>query len=173
MHRKVRNVRKDFQHKTTSSMIVKCSGFVLEDLNIKGMVKNHCLARSISDAGWYEFKRQLRYKSEWAGLPLIEIGRFEASSKTCCSCGWKDIGQTLADREFVCQECGNVLDRDYNAAINIRKIGLKAVPWDSREQDGSPVKTLEDDKRFMSQGRCLSMSQEKECSGLNGFGSLN
>lgn len=174
LHRKVRNVRSDFQHKTTSNMITKCGGFVMEDLNIKGMVKNHCLARSISDAGWYEFKRQLRYKSEWAGLPFLEIGRFEASSKTCCSCGWKDKEQTLADREFECQQCGMSLDRDYNAAINIRNIGLKTVPWDTRELDGSAVKTLEDDKRFMLQKcRCLSMSQEKEHSGLNGFGSLN
>ena len=65
------------------------------------------------------------------------------------------------------------LDRDYNAAINIRNIGLKTVPWDTRKLDGLAVKTLEDDKRFMPLGRCLSMSQEKEHSGLNGFGSLN
>lgn len=177
LHRKVRNVRKDFQHKTTHDMITKCGGFVLEDLNIKGMVKNHCLARSISDAGWYEFKRQLRYKSEWAGLPFFEIGRFEASSKTCCSCGWKDKDQTLSDREFECEECGMSLDRDYNAAINIRNIGLKTVPWGTREQDGLTVKTLEDDKRFMDAAkaadRCLSMSQEKEHLGLNGIVSLN
>lgn len=174
LHRKVRSVRSDFQHKTTSNMITKCGGFVMEDLNIKGMVKNHCLARSISDAGWYEFKRQLRYKSEWAGLPFMEIGRFEASSKTCCSCGWKDKDQTLADREFECKQCGISLDRDYNAAINIRNIGLKTVPWDTRKLDGSTVKTLEDDKRFMLQKcRCLSKNQEKEHSGLNGFGSSN
>ncbi len=173
LHRKVRNVRRDFQHKTTHSMITKCGGFVLEDLNIKGMVKNHCLARSISDAGWYEFKRQLRYKSEWAALPFIEIGRFEASSKICCSCGWKDKEQTLADREFECEQCGMSLDRDYNAAINIRNIGLKTVPWDTRKLDGSTVKTLEDDKRFMPLGRCFSMSQEKEHLGLTGFGLLN
>lgn len=167
LHRKVRNVRQDFQHKTTARMIAKYDGFVLEDLNIKGMVKNHCLARSISDAGWHKFKRQLRYKSEWSGKLFREIDRFEPSSRTCNACGWYNASLTLADREFVCQGCGVVGDRDHNAALNIRDIGLKAVLWGTQEQDGSPVKTLGDDKRFMPQGRCLSLSQEKECSGLD------
>jgi putative transposase len=84
IHRKIRNVRRDFQHKCTRSMIAKCDGFVLEDLNIKGMVKNHCLAKAISDVGWYEAKRQLKYKSEWFGKLYLEVGRFDPSSK-CCS----------------------------------------------------------------------------------------
>jgi putative transposase len=173
LHRKVRNVRNDFQYKTTARMIANYDGFVLETLNIKGMVKNHCLARSISDAGWHEFKRQLRYKSEWAGKLFREIDTFEPSSKTCNACGWYNKNLTLADREFVCQGCGVVEDRDHNAALNIRDIGLKAVLRDTQKQDGLPVKTLEDDKRFMPQGRCLSLSQEKECSGLDGFGTSN
>lgn len=174
LHRKIRNVRQDFQHKTTARMITKYDGFVLEDLNIKGMLKNHCLAKAISDAAWHETKRQLRYKSEWAGKPFIEIGRFEPSSKTCSCCGWYNKDLTLADREFICQGCGVVLDRDENAAINIRNIGLKAVLRDTQEQDGSPVETAEDDKRFMLlECRCLSKSQQKELSGLKGILPLN
>jgi putative transposase len=129
LHRKIRNVRRDFQHKTTSSMIAKYDGFVLEDLNIKGMLKNHCLAKAISDAGWHEHKRQLRYKSEWAGKPCMDIDRFEPSSKTGSCCGWYNPDLKLSDREFVCQGCGTVTGRDLNAAINIRNFGLKAVPW--------------------------------------------
>jgi IS605 OrfB family transposase len=154
-------------------MITKYDGFVLEDLNIQGMLKNHCLAKAISDAGWYEYKRQLLYKAEWAGKPVIEIGRFEPSSKTCSCCGWYDKDLTLADREFVCQECSNIQDRDLNAAINIRNIGMKTVGWDCIRTGELVSRTAEDDKRFMPQGRCLSKNQQKECSGLNELVSLN
>lgn len=173
LYRKISDSRHDFHHKTTSGMINKCGGFVMENLNIMGMLKNHSLAKSISDAGWYEFKRQLRYKSEWSSLPFIEIGRFEATSKICCCCGWRDDGLSLSDRQFKCESCGNAMDRDRNAAINIKNIGLNSVPWDARERGGSAAKTLEDDERFMPQGRCSSLSQEKECLGLNCESLLN
>jgi putative transposase len=174
IHRKIRNVRQDFQHKTTADMITKYDGFVLEDLNIQGMAKNHHLAKAIGDAAWYEFKRQLQYKSNWSGKMFLQIDRFEPSSKTGSCCGWYNKDLTLDDREFVCQRCGSVLDRDLNAAINIRNIGLKTVPWGTRKQDGSSVKTAEDDKRFMLlECRCLPKNQQKECSGLDSICSLN
>ncbi len=167
LHRKIRNVRQDFQHKTTHDMINKYDGFVLEDLNIKGMLKNHCLARAISDAAWFEWKRQLKYKAEWNNKWFLQIDRFEPSSKTCCECGWYNPNLTLADREFVCMNCGVVNDRDENAAINIRNIGLKTVPEDKRKQDTLGVKRL-----GMIRGSCYlsaganQVNQEKECSGL-------
>ena len=173
LHRKVRNVRQDFQHKTTHNMITKYDGFVLEDLNIKGMLKNHCLAKAISDAAWHEWKRQLKYKSEWNNKLFLQIDRWEPSSKTCSDCGWYNLNLTLSDREFVCMNCGVVHDRDENAAINIRKIGIKTVPQVEREQGSrKATKTLGETRGSffsMENSRCLSGNQEKECLGLNKF----
>ena len=127
LHKKIRNVRKDFLHKLTHNMIAKYDGFILEDLNIKGMMKNHKLAKSISDVSWSEYERQLAYKSEWSGKYFIKIDRFEASSKTCSKCGWKNEELTLKDRVFICKECGLVIDRDSNASINIKRVGMELL----------------------------------------------
>jgi len=89
------------------------------------MLKNHCLAKSISDVAWFELKRQLVYKSEWYGNNLLFIGRFEPSSKTCSSCGTINKELKLSDREWVCQCCGVKHDRDINAANNIKNFGLR------------------------------------------------
>lgn len=159
LHRKVRNVRRDFQHKVTAHMIAKYEGFAMEDLNIKGILSNHCLSKAVSDCGWFEFKRQLRYKSEWNGKPLVEIGRSEPSSKTCSDCGWSNKNLTLKDREFVCLECGQVMDRDLNAAVNIKNIGLKIL---RDTQKFTPVEI--GGCRTLVQ--CQSEKQEKEVLGL-------
>lgn len=124
LHEKVANQRKDFLHKTSATLIKNHDSICIEDLNVKGMVKNHSLALSISDAGWGEFVRQLEYKSEWYGKNIIRIGRFEPSSKTCSHCGMINKDLTLDQREWTCV-CGKVLDRDINAAINIKNFGLK------------------------------------------------
>lgn len=125
IHRKINNVRKDFQHKTTHNIIAKYDVIVLEDLNIKGMMKNHKLAKAIFDCAWYEYKRQLKYKALWNYKTIIEINRFEATNKTCSCCGWKDINLTLNNRIFNCIKCGYIEDRDINAAINIKQAGEK------------------------------------------------
>lgn len=125
IHRKIRNIRRDFQHKSTSCTIAKCDGVCLETLNIKGMMSNHTLAKAVADCGWYEYKRQLRYKADWLGKVFVEIDRFAPSSKCCSGCGWKNDNLRLSDRVFVCSECGLEIDRDLNAAINIRCWGLK------------------------------------------------
>jgi putative transposase len=88
IHTKIKNVRGDFLHKTTSNMIAKYDGVVLEDLNVRGMMKNHCLAKSIADVSWSEFKRQLKYKAMWNSKHFVLIGRFEPTSKTCSNCGY-------------------------------------------------------------------------------------
>lgn len=155
IHRKIRNIRRDFQHKETRLTIAKCDGVVLENLNISGMMKNHHLAKSIADCGWFEYKRQLKYKCQWYGKIYLEIGRFEPTSKCCSGCGWKDINLCLSDRIFRCKGCGLEIDRDTNAAINIRNCGLNIL-WDTQEY------TPGDDWRFMPQGRCQSMSQEQK-----------
>lgn len=124
LHEKVANQRKDFLHKVSSDLINNHDSIALEDLNISGMLKNHCLAGSISDVSWGMFVTMLEYKAKWNGVNILRIGRFEPSSKTCSECGYINKGLTLKDREWACPECGSVLDRDQNAAINIKNFAL-------------------------------------------------
>ena len=97
-----------------------------ESLNVKGMLRNHHLARSISDASWYELARQLEYKSRWHGRKYIKIDTFFASSQVCSNCGHKEQKvKNLAVRSWICPKCSAVHDRDINAAINILREGLR------------------------------------------------
>jgi putative transposase len=119
-HEKVANQRADFLHKT-SRWLVDNYGFVgVEDLNVKGMLRNHCLARAISDAGWGEMRRQLEYKGTWYGTQIQTIDRFFPSSKTCSDCGNVLPELNLSVRSWECPACGTFHDRDLNAAINIK-----------------------------------------------------
>ena len=125
IHEKVANQRKNFLHIVSTRLIRENQSIATEDLNIPGMVKNHKLARSINDAGWGEFMRQLEYKADWYGKNIIRIGRFDPSSKACSVCGNINKELTLNDREWACNGCGTVLNRDVNAAINIKNFALK------------------------------------------------
>ena len=127
IHEKIANKRVDFQHKLSRQLVDDHDAIVLESLNIKGMVKNHHLAKSISDAGWSEFMRQIKYKADWAGKTVVQIGRWEPSSKTCHSCGYKLDELTLDVREWTCPRCGTAHDRDINAAINIKALGIEQL----------------------------------------------
>jgi putative transposase len=123
LHGRVANRRNDFTHRL-SSQIAKTHGAIcMEDLAVKNLVKNHHLARSISDAAWGELGSQLRYKAEWYGAILVVAPRFFASTKTCSSCGWVWQDMTLADHVFACQRCDLVADRDTNAAANLAAWG--------------------------------------------------
>jgi len=125
LYRKIRNQRLDFLHKTSASVIAKHS-VVLEDLNVKGMMKNRCLSKAISDAGWFEFRRQLDYKAKWNGKLFITIGPREPTSKKCSCCG--NIQEMpLRKTVYSCPVCGMTMDRDLNAAINILNIGLNTA----------------------------------------------
>lgn len=124
-YRDITNKRNDFLHKLSSYLVNNYKTICLEDLNVKGMVQNHHLARAIQDASWSEFVRQLQYKSDWNGVNTIYIGRFEPSSKTCHNCGYVNHDLKLSDRKWVCPQCGEHLDRDINAAINIKEIAFK------------------------------------------------
>lgn len=124
-YEKIRNCSDDYLHKLTKKISKsQADVFFVEDLNIQGMMKNHKLAKSISEKSWYKFKTLLKYKAEWQGKKVIEIGMFEPSSKTCSVCGYKNDNLQLSDREWVCPECGTKHDRDINAAINIRQFGI-------------------------------------------------
>jgi putative transposase len=124
-HERVSNQRKDFLHKATNEITNRFNLIILEDLNIKGMVKNHKLAGAISDCGWNMFETMLKYKSEWKGKKVEYIGRFEPSSKICSNCGIKNDTLALADREWTCANCHTTHDRDINAAKNILSFGLR------------------------------------------------
>ena len=127
LHERVANQRKDFLHKTSTAIVKQYDTIVLEDLNIKGMVKNPHLSRAISDVGWSMFEGFIRYKCEWQGKNFEQIGRFEPSSKICSTCGHHKGELLLSEREWRCLKCETKHDRDLNAAINIRDLGLRAI----------------------------------------------
>lgn len=126
LHRCIANRRLDYQHKMTTKIASTYQVIGIEDLNVAGMLRNHCLALSIADAGFGEIRRQLSYKSEWYGGVIVEIDRFFPSSKLCRFCGCINSDLTLADRIWTC-DCGAVLDRDQNAALNIERQALSII----------------------------------------------
>jgi len=121
LHRKIANIRKDTLHKLTTLLAKNHGTVVIEDLNVSGMMANHKLAKAISDMSFFEFRRQLTYKCELYGSKLVVVDRWFPSSKTCSNCGTKKETLTLAERVFECSECGFVINRDLNAAINLSK----------------------------------------------------
>ena len=128
IHAKIKDARTDFLHKLTTNLVQSNSLIAIEDLAIKNMVKNHKLARSISDASWGEFFRQLEYKCDWYGRKLIKIDRFFPSSKRCNHCGFVMDKLPLNVRSWDCPSCGTKsIDRDINAGKNILAAGLAVL----------------------------------------------
>ena len=127
IYQRISNQRKDTLHKMTSILVkTKPRYIVIEDLNISGMMKNHRLAEAIGDASFNELKRQLFYKTAWYWGSIIEVDRFFPSSKICFKCGGINESLTLQDRVYSCS-CGNNINRDLNASINLEKYGLKKL----------------------------------------------
>ena len=126
-HYRVACQRQDALHKMSTHVARTYALIGLENLNTKGMLANHCLAQAVSDASFFEVKRQLLYKAEQYGGYVQLVDRWFPSSKTCSGCSWINDDLTLAERVFICHDCGLVIDRDLNAAINIRKEALRLI----------------------------------------------
>lgn len=127
LHSKISNIRTDFLHKLSSLIIRNFNYIGLESLNTQGMMKNHKLAKSLSDVSFYEFNRQLEYKANYQGKEIYRVDKFYPSSKTCCICGSIKQNLKLSDRVYKCDSCGNIIDRDINASINLEKFVNKSV----------------------------------------------
>jgi putative transposase len=141
-YRRVANLRANTLHQLTSRLAKTKSTVVIEDLNVAGMLKNHHLAQAIAEVGFGEFRRQLEYKARWYGCRVIVAERWFASSRTCSCCGWVDERLMLADRTFICRnperlDCGLVLDRDLNAAINLAQLAESSADSQNACGEGS------------------------------------
>ncbi|HET6484405.1 MAG TPA: RNA-guided endonuclease TnpB family protein, partial [Actinoplanes sp.] len=126
VHARIADRRRDYLHKLTTRLVRENQTIVIEDLTVRNMVKNHSLARSISDAAWHQFRTMMEYKAEWHGRDLIAVDRWFPSSKLCSACGRLAEKMPLNVRKWTCP-CGAVHDRDVNAARNILAEGLSVI----------------------------------------------
>jgi putative transposase len=164
-HARVANIRNDFLHKLSTRLVRENQAIVLEDLAVGNMLKNRSLARSISDAGWSEFRRQVTYKAPAAGCELLTVDRFYPSSKTCSGCGNSKSDLSLKDRVYRCAACGIELDRDHNAALNLRAAGLAVILARGPGSAGGGIAStakLPGLKRELGRGRTRSQTRKQE-----------
>ena len=124
VHEKITNSRNDMQHKVSSKLVKDYDLIAIEDLNVKAMVKNHCLAKAISDVAWSSFVSKLKYKAEWNDKEVVVIDRFYPSSKTCSCCDNVKQSLLLKERTWTCSKCNTIHDRDVNASKNILRRAL-------------------------------------------------
>ena len=124
INHRLANIRQNHIHQATSVIIKRKPSFVcLEDLNVRGMMKNRYLSEKIQEQNLYEFRRQIEYKAHWAKIPVVIADRWYPSSKTCVICGHVKKELNLSDRTYVCPACGNIIDRDFQAALNLKRYG--------------------------------------------------
>ena len=127
VHEKIANQRSTYLHQISSKLVNENQVICIEDLNVNGMMSNHKLAKSIQDLSFYEFRRQLEYKCRQNGRQLMIIDRFYPSSKTCHNCGYIYKSLKLNERDWICPHCRSLIDRDYNASLNILSEGLRQI----------------------------------------------
>ena len=133
LYKKINDKKQYYLHAVSNSLIDENQVICMEDLNVKGMVKNHNLAESICEMNWGEFRRMLEYKANWYNRKIVFVNRFYPSSKTCHNCGYINKELKLSDRQWICPVCGEVIERDYNAALNILDEGLRIIGCSTSE----------------------------------------
>lgn len=123
-YKRLSNIRHNYLHQITAEIISREPKFIcIEDLNVKGMTKNKHLSKAVQEQGFHEFRRQIEYKANWHNIPVIVADKWYPSSKTCCCCGHIKKDLKLFDRTYICPKCGNKIDRDYQASINLERYG--------------------------------------------------
>ena len=127
LYKRITDKKQYYLHQVSNYLIDENQVICMEDLNVSGMLRNHKLAGSIQELNFGEFKRMLEYKANWYGRKLIFVDRFYPSSKTCNHCGYINKKLKLSDRQWVCPNCGEIIERDYNAALNIRDEGIRLI----------------------------------------------
>ena len=127
LYKKINDQKQYYLHSVSNSLINENQVICMEDLNVKGMLKNHKLAESIQEMNFGEFKRILEYKAKWYNRRIVFVNRFYPSSKTCNNCGYIYKQLKLSDRQWICPKCGQLIERDYNAALNILTEGLRII----------------------------------------------
>ena len=127
VYKRINDRKQYYLHSISNSLIDENQVICMEDLNVKGMVKNHKLAESICEMNFGEFRRMLEYKAKWYNRKIVFVDRFYPSSKTCHNCGYVNKELKLSDRQWICPQCGEVIERDYNAALNILDEGLRIL----------------------------------------------
>ena len=126
-YKRITDKKQYYLHQVSNYLIDENQVICMEDLNVSGMLRNHKLAGSIQEMSFYEFKRMLEYKANWYGRKLVFVDRFYPSSKTCNHCGYVNKKLKLSDRQWICPDCGEIIERDYNAALNIRDEGIRMI----------------------------------------------
>ena len=127
LYKRITDKKQYYLHQVSNYLIDENQVICMEDLNVSGMLRNHKLAGSIQELNFGEFRRMLEYKANWYGRELIFVDRFYPSSKTCNHCGYVNKKLKLSDRQWICPNCGEIIERDYNAALNIRDEGIRLI----------------------------------------------
>jgi putative transposase len=140
LHARIANVRRDGLHKLTTSVTRRFHTIGIEDLNVKGMLANHRLARAIADMGFYELRRQLSYKAAWRGGHVVVVDRWYPSSKTCSCCGYRLQDLALGTRSWICSACGAHHDRDVKAAVNLKNMAMSSIASACGGNGSGPVR---------------------------------
>lgn len=127
VYKRITDKKQYYLHQVSNYLIDENQVICMEDLNVSGMLKNHKLAENIQELKLGEFRRMLEYKANWYGRKLVFVDRFYPSSKTCNHCGYINKNLKLSDRQWICPDCGKIIERDYNAALNIRDEGIRLI----------------------------------------------
>lgn len=160
-YKKVNDKKQYYLHQVSNTLINENQVICMEDLNVSGMLRNHKLAESIQEMNFGEFKRILEYKANWYNRKIVYIDRFYPSSKTCHNCGYINKDLKLSDRQWICPQCGEVIKRDYNAALNILDEGLRIIGLSSPEFTLVDYLTVDDKTSKMSLKSSDRLKQEK------------